>query len=93
MKQLMSHPIYERISLSIFWILLILTPACTAQIKSGSPAPLFVSAQNASFNIGKRPLDIVLSDLNKDGKLDIVTCNEGDSVTVFFGNRAGEFTL
>jgi len=92
MKQLMSHPIYERISLSIFWILLILTPACTAQIKSGSPAPLFVSAQNASFNIGKRPLDIVLSDLNKDGKLDIVTCNEGDSVTVFFGNRAGGFT-
>jgi hypothetical protein len=57
-----------------------------------SPRPLFVLAPGSPFSLSKRPLSIALGDWNNDGKLDVVTGNEANQVTILLGNGRGSFT-
>lgn len=82
-------------AVSVIWLLALLTPSCQAhqpRRNTQSQAPLFTPATGSPFNLGSRPNDISVADLNKDGKLDVVTCNDGDIVTVLLGNGRGGFT-
>lgn len=76
------------------WMLLILTSSCHAQTRLGTQPqnPLFTPAPGFPLGIGDRPNDIAVADLNKDGRLDVATCNEGDTLTVLLGNERGGFT-
>jgi hypothetical protein len=76
------------------WLLVILTSGCHAQSQRSAQSqnPLFTPAPGSPLNIGSRPNDIAAADLNKDGRLDIVTCNDGDTLTVLLGNGRGSFT-
>lgn len=82
------------IPICFFWILLILTSSCKTQTQLNAQTKnfIFTSAPSFSLKIGNRPNDIALADLNKDGRIDIVTCNAGDTVTVFLNNGRGGFT-
>jgi hypothetical protein len=82
------------IAASVMWALAIQTPGCQVQPKRNvqSEAPLFAPARGAPLNIGDRPNDIAVADWNRDGKLDIVTCNVGDTVTVLLGDGRGKLT-
>ena len=77
----------------VIWMLAVLTLSCQAQPQRSAPPPrpLFTPAQGFPLNIGSRPNDIAVADLNKDGKLDVVTCNDGDTVTVLLGDGRGGF--
>jgi hypothetical protein len=76
------------------WALAILNSSCQAQPRRAAPArePLFSLAPGPPTGVGGRPNDIALADFNRDGKLDLVTCNEGDAVTVWLGNGRAGFT-
>lgn len=79
------------------WILVglvILASGCHAQTQHNAQSknPLFTPAPGFPLNIGSRPNDIAVADLNKDGRLDLVTCNVEDTVTVLLGNGKGGFT-
>jgi hypothetical protein len=78
----------------IIWVLSILAFSCQAQTQRSAKSQdtLFTPATGFQLNIGSRPNDIAIGDWNKDGKLDIVTCNAGDTVTVLLGNSRGGFT-
>ena len=82
------------IAASVIWVLAALTLSCQAQPQRStqSQAPLFTPAPGSPLNIGSRPNDIAVGDWNKDGKLDVVTCNDGDTVTILLGNGRGGFT-
>jgi hypothetical protein len=83
------------IAVSVIWVLAMLTPGCQAhqlQRSTRSQTPLFTPAPGSPINLGSRPNDISVADWNKDGKLDVVTCNDGDTVTVLLGNGRGGFT-
>ncbi|HZB43964.1 MAG TPA: VCBS repeat-containing protein, partial [Pyrinomonadaceae bacterium] len=71
-----------------------LISSCQAQPQRGprSRHSLFTPAPGFPLNIGSRPNDIAVADWNKDGKLDAVTCNVGDTVTVLLGDGRGGFT-
>lgn len=71
-------------------LVLMLTSSCQAQTPQSRNA-LFTPAPGSPLNIGSRPNDIAVADLNKDGKLDVVTSNDGDTVTVLLGNGRGGF--
>ena len=79
---------------SVVWVLAVLTPSCQAQPRRGAPLrdSLFTPAPGPPTDIGGRPNDLAVADWNKDGKLDVVTCNEGDTVAVLLGNGRGGFT-
>jgi hypothetical protein len=79
---------------SLICVLIILTSGCQAQTRRGAPSPdaLFRPAAGPPINVGGPPNDIAVGDWNKDGKLDVVTCNEGDTVTVMLGDGRGGFT-
>jgi hypothetical protein len=79
---------------SVMWALAILTSSCQVQPQRNvqSKAALFAPARGVPLNIGDRPNDIAVADWNKDGKLDIVTCNVGDTVTVLLGDGRGNLT-
>ncbi|MDT4898947.1 MAG: hypothetical protein QOH25_4024 [Acidobacteriota bacterium] len=81
-------------SLLVICLLTVLTPSCQAQPQhtTQSQNSLFTLAPGFPLSIGSRPNDIAVGDWNKDGKLDIVTCNVGDTVTVLLGNNRGGFT-
>ena len=79
---------------SVIWVLAVLVSGCQAQPQRG-PQPrhsLFTLAPGSPLSIGSRPNDLAVADLNKDGKLDVVTCNVEDTVTVLLGNGRGGFT-
>ena len=82
------------IAASLIWVLAILTSSCQAQPQRSAQSrdSLFTPAPGFPLNIGSRPNDIAVADWNKDGKLDVVTCNDGDTVTVLLGNGRGGFT-
>lgn len=82
---------YKRITTSIC-VLAFLTSSCHAQTSTQSPDALFTPAPGFPIDIGSRPNDITVADWNKDGRLDIATCNEGDAVTVLLGTARGGFT-
>jgi hypothetical protein len=79
---------------SVLWALAILPSSCQAQFQrsAGSQGTRFAPAQGSPLNIGSRPNDIAVADFNKDGKPDIVTCNDGNTLTVLTGNGRGGFT-
>ena len=81
------------IAASVTWALAILIASCQAQPRRSarSQEPLFRPANGTPINVGGRPNDIAVGDWNKDGKLDVVTCNEGESVTVLLGDGRGGF--
>lgn len=50
-------------------------------------------AKPALYTVGSNPVDIAVGDLNRDGRLDLVTAdNSGDSVSVLLGRGDGTFT-
>jgi hypothetical protein len=79
---------------SVIWALAILASGCQArpQRSAESQDTLFTPAPGLPLSIGSRPNDMAVADWNKDGKLDIVTCNVEDTVTVLLGNGRGGFT-
>jgi hypothetical protein len=79
---------------SVIWVLMILTSGCQAQTQRSAPSQdaLFRPATGSPINLGSRPNDLAVADWNRDGKLDVVTCNEGDTVTVLLGDGRGGFT-
>ena len=82
------------ISVWVLSVLVILTSGCHAQTPSNTQSrnPLFAPAPGSPIKLGNRPNDIAAADLNKDGRLDVVTCNDGDTVTVLLGDGRGGFT-
>src|SRR5215216_6143196 len=80
--------------ISVIWVLTILTSGCRAQTQRSAPSQdaLFRPAAGPPINIGSRPNDIAVADWNRDGKLDVVTCNDGETVTVLLGDGRGGFT-
>jgi hypothetical protein len=79
-------------------VLAVLSLGCQAQTRGtssqGGAQPrdaLFVAAPGAPLDLGGRPNELALGDWNRDGKLDLVTCNEGDAVTVWLGDGRGGF--
>ncbi len=82
------------IAASVLSVLMILTSGCQAQSgrNTQSRDSLFTTAPGSPLNIGSRPNDIAVADWNKDGKLDIATCNDGDTLSVLLGNGHGGFT-
>ena len=78
---------------SLTWALAILISSCQAQPRrdARSQDPLFGPAAGPPFDIGARPNDVAVGDWNKDGKPDVVTCNEGETVTVLLGDGRGGF--
>lgn len=81
-------------SLLVICLLMALTLSCNAHPQHGNQSQnsLFTLAPGFPLGLGSRPNDIAVGDWNKDGKLDIVTCNEGDTVIVLLGNNRGGFT-
>lgn len=79
---------------TVAWVLAILTSSCHAQPRrvAESRDALFTPAPGFPLDVGGRPNDVAVADWNGDGRLDIVTCNEGDTVTVLLGNGRGGFT-
>jgi hypothetical protein len=73
------------------WILAVLTHGCQAHPGAQSTRPLFKPAPGIPLHTGSRPNDIAVADWNGDGKLDVVTCNVGDTVSVLLGNGRGGF--
>jgi FG-GAP-like repeat len=60
--------------------------SCNAQ----SQQLIFAPAPGSPFAVGNQPSDIVAGDVNKDGKLDIVTANTGSrDLTVLLGDGRG----
>lgn len=78
----------------MIWALALLASSCQAQPQRGAKSQdaLFTPAPGFPLSIGSRPNDVAVADWNKDGKLDIVTCNDGDTVTILLGNGRGGFT-
>jgi hypothetical protein len=76
------------------WVLAILNSGCQSQPRRDAPAPepLFITAPGPPMGVGGRPNDIALADFDGDGKLDLVTCNEGDAVAVWLGDGRAGFT-
>ena len=82
------------IAASMIWVMAILAPGCQAQPRRGAQSrdSLFTPAPGFTLAVDGRPNDIAVADWNKDGRLDVVTCNAGDTVTVLLGNGRGGFT-
>src|SRR5919107_1157681 len=73
------------VAASAVCVLTILSLSCQAQPRG----QLFRPAPGPPPGMGARPNSIDLGDLNRDGKLDAVTCNEGNTVTVWLGDGRG----
>ena len=80
--------------ISVICVLMIPTSGCQAQTRRSAPAQdaLFRPAAGSPINVGGRPNDVAVGDWNRDGKLDVVTCNEGETLTVLLGDGRGGFT-
>lgn len=77
----------------VLWLLVLLASGCQGQTRTESQSrnPLFTPAPGFPLNIGSRPTDIAVADLNKDGRLDIVTCSVEDTVTILLSDGRGRF--
>jgi len=73
-------------------IILVIVTAIILSNSLQAQQAIFVPAPNSPFAVGKRPWDMAVGDVNKDGKLDIITANmEDDNATVLLGNGRGDF--
>src|SRR2546429_4441254 len=70
-------------------ILLVVVCFHTASAWAQSGTPLFATPR--SFPIPRSATQFVTADLNRDGKLDIVTPNDAGTVSVLLGNGDGTF--
>ena len=52
---------------------------------------MFINAPSSPITVGGKPVDVALGDWNRDGKLDLVTCNEGNRMMVLLGDGRGGF--
>ncbi|HEY9285522.1 MAG TPA: VCBS repeat-containing protein [Pyrinomonadaceae bacterium] len=82
------------ITASVAWAAAVLALSCQAQParNAQSRPPLFAPAPGFPLGIGGRPNEIAVGDLNQDGRLDVVTCNVEDTVTVLLGDGRGGFS-
>ncbi|MEW6212235.1 MAG: VCBS repeat-containing protein, partial [Acidobacteriota bacterium] len=71
-----------------------IAPACKEESRA-SVAPrqiIFASAPRSPFAVGSRPTSIAVEDINRDGKLDIITANrDSNNATVLLGDGQGDF--
>jgi glucose/arabinose dehydrogenase len=64
----------------------------TARFVTGTAPPLNLFADPLSFPVGTNPHSVVAADVNRDGRLDLVTANAGsDDTSVLLGNGDGTF--
>ena len=69
-------------------LLIITASGCSAQRNK----PMFSPAQDGFIKVGDHPADLVTADVNKDGKLDLITANlESKDITVLLGDGVGGF--
>lgn len=75
-------------------VLAVLIVSCRANQQRGSQSgpPLFTRAPGSPLNVGGRPNDIAVGDWNRDGRLDVATCNAEETVTVLLGDGRGGFS-
>ena len=60
----------------------------------GNGSGTFTAASGSPVAVGLSPYTVAVGDVNGDGKLDLVTANEGsNTVTVLLGNGDGTFTV
>jgi hypothetical protein len=65
----------------------------SVSVLCGNADETFSTAKNSTYSVGARPFSVVISDVNKDGRLDIVTANFKDnSVSVLIGGPDGSFS-
>src|SRR5687768_316232 len=65
--------------------------SCKAQ---NSSTPIFRPAEGSPISMSCSPGNIVASDLNKDGKADlVVACGETRTLTIFKGRGDGQFDI
>jgi hypothetical protein len=70
---------------------LMLTSSCQAQTRQNtSQNSLFTIAPGFPLNLGARPNDLAVGDLNKDGRLDVATCHD-EALTVLLNDGRGGF--
>ena len=50
------------------------------------------AAPGSPFTVGASPQFVAVGDFNRDGKLDLVTANAGNNITVLLGDGTGRFT-
>jgi hypothetical protein len=59
----------------------------------GNDDNIFSTAKNSTYSVGARPFSVVISDVNKDGRLDIITANfKNNSVSVLIGGPDDSFS-
>ncbi|HWS90296.1 MAG TPA: VCBS repeat-containing protein [Pyrinomonadaceae bacterium] len=81
------------IPVRLLWALVILTSGCHAQTRRDARPqnPLFTPAAGRPFDIGGRPNDLAVADLNGDGRPDVVTCDAEGTVAVLLADGRGGF--
>jgi hypothetical protein len=82
------------IPVRFLWMLVLLTSSCYAHTQRDTQAglPLFTPAPGFPLRLGARPNEIAVADLNSDSRLDLVTCNAEETVTIWLSNGRSGFT-
>jgi hypothetical protein len=60
----------------------------------GQTQQMFVPAPGSPISVGGQPGYVIISDINKDGKLDLISVTGGQGeIKILFGDGTGKFTL
>ena len=84
---------YAVVSVAIVLVVLCLSSCNAGQANVDSlQQPIFASAPGSPFLVGCEPGNVVVGDLNSDGKPDlVVACGQPSSMIVLLGTGAGQF--